>query len=77
MRLELIGKATAPVARCVNLVSAESLFKDFADLFKDELGLFRGIEAKITVDPTTTPRFRCHRPDLKERWKLHHRILKK
>ena len=32
---EWIGKATAPVARCVNLVSEESLFKDFADFFKE------------------------------------------
>ena len=46
---ELIGKATASVAKCVNV---ESLFKDFADVFKDELGLLRGIEKKIIVDPT-------------------------
>jgi len=52
---ELIGKATAPVARCINLVSAESLFKDFADVLKDELGLFKGIEAKITKSYTQIP----------------------
>ena len=59
---ELIGKATAPVARCVNLVSEESLLKDFADVFKEELGLLRGIEAKITVNPAAIPKFHRHRP---------------
>jgi len=44
---ELIGKATAPVARCVNLVSAESLFKDFVGAFKDELGLFEELKQKL------------------------------
>ena len=34
---EWIGKATAPVARCVNLVSEESLFKDFADGLKEKV----------------------------------------
>ena len=67
---ELIGKATAPVAKCVNLVLEESLLKDFADVFKEELGL---IEVKITVDPAATPKFHCHRPvvfALKEKVKL-------
>jgi len=49
--IKLIGKATVPVARCVNLVTTGSLFKDFTDVFKDELGLLRGTEAKIIVDP--------------------------
>ena len=38
---KLIGKETATVARCVNLVLEESLLKDFADVFKEELGLLR------------------------------------
>ena len=59
---ELIGKATAPVARCVNLVLEESLLKDFAVVFNEELGLIRGSEAKITVDPAATPKFHRHRP---------------
>jgi len=57
---KLINEATASVLHAINVISAESLFREFADVFKDELGLLRGIEATITVDPTAMPKFHRH-----------------
>ena len=59
---ELLRQALFLLPQCVNLISAESLVRDFPDFIKDELGLLRGIEAKITVDPAAMPKFHHHRP---------------
>ena len=38
----------------------EQLFAEFSDVFQDQLGMFRGIEASVSVVPYATPKF--HQP---------------
>ena len=40
--------------------SLEQLFKEYSEVFKDQLGILRGIEASVSVEPHATPKF--HRP---------------
>ena len=42
--------------------SPEQLFKEYSEVFKDQLGILRGIEASVTVEPHTTPKFFRPRP---------------
>lgn len=41
---------------------ATNLVTEFADVFKDELGLLKGIQASVTVDEAAPPRFHKPRP---------------
>ena len=43
-------------------LSLNDVLSSHPDVFKDELGEVKGVEAKITVDPTVTPRFYRPRP---------------
>ena len=40
--------------------SPEQLFMEYSEVFKDQLGVLRGIEAAVSVHPQATPKF--HRP---------------
>ena len=40
--------------------SSTALVEEFSDVFKDELGVLKGIEATITVEESAVPRF--HKP---------------
>ena len=46
----------------INQSETEELLAEFSDVFSEELGLLRGIEATISVDESATPRFHKHRP---------------
>ena len=59
---DLIRKATAPFVRCIKFVSAESLYIEYFNIFKDALGLLKDIEAKIMIDQAATPKFHHHCP---------------
>ena len=43
---------------------ATEIMTEFADVFKDELGLLKGIQANVTVDEPASPRFHKPRPVL-------------
>ena len=48
------------------------IMTEFADVFKDELGILKGIEAVVTVLESASPRFHKPRPvpfALREQWK--------
>ena len=40
--------------------SSTALVEEFSDVFKDELGVLKGIEVTIIVEESTVPRF--HKP---------------
>ena len=37
--------------------SPEQLFTEYSEVFRDQLGVLRGIEASVSVDPQATPKF--------------------
>jgi len=58
---KLLGNATQGCNSSVQSVSLESIFSQYTDVFAEELGLLKGIEASIQVDPSAVPKFHRHR----------------
>ena len=46
----------------VKAIGVEETVTEYANLFKKELGLLRGIEADVSVEQSATPRFHKCRP---------------
>ena len=59
--VHLMDKATQVHLNSTDSSSAE-LVTDFSDVFKDELGVLKGIEATIAVEESALPRFHKPRP---------------
>ena len=51
-----------PVHHTSEDTMATEIMTEFADVFKDELGLLKGIQANVTVDEPASPRFHKPRP---------------
>ena len=58
---ELLKRATWNCKPCIGTLSSQSILSDYADIFREVLGLLKGIEASITVDPSAVPKFHRHR----------------
>ena len=59
--ISLITQATTVHQTTANVVK-DDLIKEFSEVFRDELGVLRGIEATVTVIESATPRFHKARP---------------
>ena len=57
----LIQEATQ-VHNTTEVLTAESLCEEYSEIFKDELGILKGIEATISVNPQAAPKFHRYRP---------------
>ena len=44
-------------AHSINQSEIEELLTEYSDVFSEELGLLRGIEATISIDESATPHF--------------------
>ena len=58
---ELLKRATWNCKPCIGTLLSQSILSDYADIFREELGLLKGIEASIIVDPSAVPKFHRHR----------------
>jgi len=56
---KLLRKATHNHQPLIRSLLSKS---QFADVFKEELGLLKGIEATVNVDPSAVAKFHRHRP---------------
>jgi len=57
---ELLKKATQNCKPCIGTLSSQSIFSDYADIFREKLSLLKDIEASITADPSAVLKFHCH-----------------
>jgi len=57
---QLLKRATQNCKPCIGTLSSQSILNDYADIFREDLGLLKGIEASITVDPSAIPKFHRH-----------------
>ena len=58
----LIQEATQVLSTSVGGSTADHLCSKYADVFKEDLGVLRGIEATVSVDTNATPKFHRYRP---------------
>ena len=57
---KLLKNATQGCNSSIQSVSSESIFSQYADVFAEKLGLLKGIEAFIQVNPSVIPKFHRH-----------------
>ena len=58
----LIQEATQILSTSVGDSTADHLCSKYADVFKEDLGVLRRIEATVSVDTNVTPKFHHYRP---------------